>query len=140
MSDKIILQLNDNSMVALLSHGQRAMSPIIEQIFDKLDFEHTTKLGFARRWYPLGKNGLIVIDPQVSFGRPTVIGRSVATNNIYDFYLGEKQNSNSASQWLNIPPHEFRLQFISNTVYGHNILRRRKSRHGLGFGFTKFWS
>ena len=107
--DKIILELSDNEMVALLTGGQRAMGMIIEQLYNKLDFEDVTEFGFARRWYPRGKNGLIVIDPKKSFGRPTLIGHSVATHNIYDLYLGENKKSEPVSEWFNIPVNKIKI-------------------------------
>jgi len=39
-------------MVTLLKGGQSAMSTIIEQLDDKLEFEDITGLGFVNRWYP----------------------------------------------------------------------------------------
>ena len=101
--DSIILKLSDIDMVALLTHGQRAIPTIIEQVYEELDFEKVTEFGFARRWYPKGKNGHIVIDPLVSFGRPILQGYSVATSNIYDLYLGEAKNIEPVSEWFNIP-------------------------------------
>jgi uncharacterized protein (DUF433 family) len=105
--DKVFLELPD-SMVTLLSDGQRAMGIIIKQVFDKLDFEDATGFDFAQRWYPEGKNGFIVIDPQISFGRPTLIGHSIATHNIYDLYLGENKQIDPVSEWFNIPSHEIK--------------------------------
>jgi len=70
---------------------------------DRLNFEDATRFGFARRWYPRGKKGNIVIDPEISFGRPTLIGTGIPTNNIYDLYLGEDQNIEPVSNWFNIP-------------------------------------
>lgn len=101
--DRIFLELPQNEIVALLAYGQRAMNIIIEQIYDKLDFEDITEFGFARRWYPRGRNEGIVIDPQISFGRPTVLGYGVAVSNIYDLYLGENEESTLVSNWFNIP-------------------------------------
>lgn len=103
-TDQIALQLpQDGSMIVLLTGGQLAMRQVIELLSDKLDFEDATKHGFARRWYPKGVNGLIVIDPEISFGRPTLVGTSIPTNNIYDLYLGEEQKNEPVSKWFNIP-------------------------------------
>lgn len=99
----IILKLISGDMVALLRHGQRAMGEIIEKVYDKLDFEEVTEYGFARRWYPNGKDGHIVIDPLISFGRPTLLGYGVATNNIFDLYLGEDKKIEPVGEWFNIP-------------------------------------
>jgi uncharacterized protein (DUF433 family) len=101
---EIILKLpKDGNMIALMTGGQIAIPQIIERLSDKLDFENVTEFGLARRFYPKGKKGLIVIDPQISFGRPTLIGHNVATSNIYDLYLGEKEKIGPVSEWFNIP-------------------------------------
>jgi uncharacterized protein (DUF433 family) len=99
----IILELPKDDYVALLKAGQRAIGEIIEKLYDKLDFEEVTQHGFVCRWYPNGRDGLIMIDPQISFGRPTLMGYGVATSNIYDLYLGEKEQLEPVSEWFNIP-------------------------------------
>jgi len=106
-SKEIILRLPQNgSMIALLTGGQSAMPQIIEMLSDKLEFEDVTGYGFVKRWYPRGVQGLIVIDPEISFGRPTLKGRAVPTHNIYDLYLGEKKKIAPVSNWFRIPAPE----------------------------------
>jgi uncharacterized protein (DUF433 family) len=106
-SKEIILKLPQNgSMIALLTGGQSAMPQIIEMLSDKLEFEDVTGYGFVKRWYPRGVQGLIVIDPEISFGRPTLKGRAVPTHNIYDLYLGEKKKIAPVSNWFRIPAPE----------------------------------
>lgn len=103
-NQEIILRLpKDGSMIALLTGGQAAIPEIIESLSNKLEFEDVTEFGFASRWYPKGMSGLIVIDPEISFGRPTLIGRGVATNNIYDLFLGENSEIEPVANWFNIP-------------------------------------
>lgn len=106
-SRKIFLELpKDGIMIALLSGGQSVMPDIIESLSDRLEFEDITELGFASKWYPKGMNGLIVIDPEVSFGRPTIIGTGIPTNNIFDLYLGEGQKIEPVSNWFKIPANQ----------------------------------
>lgn len=114
---QITLELNPESkyMIALMTGGQSAMSEIVEQFDDKIEFEDVTGFGLANRWYPRGKEGLIVIDPQISFGRPTIIGRGVATENIYDLYLGEKKKIDPVSNWYKIPRDEINAAILFQT-------------------------
>ncbi len=107
---QIILELEPESkyMIALMKGGQSIIPQIVEQLDDKIDFEDVTGFGFATRWYPKGKQGLVVIDPRVSFGRPTLIGRGIATENIYDLYLGENKMVEPVSSWFKIPIPEIR--------------------------------
>ncbi|KAA0266377.1 MAG: DUF433 domain-containing protein [Anaerolineales bacterium] len=106
----LILELESESkyMIELMTGGQSAISQIVEQLDDKIDFEDVTGFGFATRWYPKGRRGLVVIDPQIAFGRPTIMGRGVATESIYDLYLGENKKIERVSHWYNIPAPEIR--------------------------------
>ena len=82
------------------------MTQIVKMFSDRLNFEDATKYGFARRWYPNGKEGLVVIDPEISFGRPTLMGTGIPTNNIYDLFLGENKTIEPVSNWFEIPANE----------------------------------
>ncbi len=102
--DQIILRLpKDGSLIALMTGGQLTIQEITEKLSDRLDFESVTEYGLAQRWYPNGRNGSIVIDPQLSFGRPTLVDCNVTTSSIYDLYLGEKGNPKPVSEWFGIP-------------------------------------
>jgi uncharacterized protein (DUF433 family) len=106
-SKEIILKLpQDGSMIALLTGGQSAMPQIIEKLSDKLEFEDVTGFGFAKRWYPRGAQEFVVIDPEISFGRPILKGRAIPTQNVYDLYLGERKRIKPVSNWFNIPAPE----------------------------------
>lgn len=99
----LILQLPIyNDMVALLTGGQTAIPEIIQQLGEKIDFEEVTGYGLASRWYPNGREGLIVIDPRISFGKPTIVNHRITTANIYDLYLGER-DIKPVSKWFDLP-------------------------------------
>jgi uncharacterized protein (DUF433 family) len=52
-----------------------------EHIRDVLrDLEYDDATGLALRWFPVGRDSPIVIDPQVSFGRPYVLHKGVSTD------------------------------------------------------------
>jgi uncharacterized protein (DUF433 family) len=100
----IFLKLpKDGALITLLTGGQIAINEIIEKLGDKLEFEDITENGFARKWFPLGKDVPIVVDPLISFGRPMLIGYNVPTSNIYDLYLGESKKYTTVSKWFDIP-------------------------------------
>ena len=105
-------------LIALLTGGQQAFEEIVKPISDKIDFEHDTGFDLAMRWYPKGKNGHIVIDPQISFGKPTLIGRRLTTSNIFDAYLGENESIDRIEKWFNIKPIEIisAIQFERSMV------------------------
>ena len=92
------------AILELLSGGQWAIAPIIEQLAHQIEFDKTS--GFAQRWYPLGRGQPIVIDPLISFGQPSVVGRGISTFNIYDFFEAEKEKTSNVSSWFRISKKE----------------------------------
>lgn len=56
---------------------QLIAGPVLERLLDDLDFDEES--GIPRRWWPLGKNYPIVLDPEVSFGAPTIAGTRIRT-------------------------------------------------------------
>ncbi len=59
-------------------HSQLIAAPIIEQYLTELDFDPQSAL--ARRWWPLGRNVPVVLDPHVAFGAPVVAGTATRTD------------------------------------------------------------
>jgi len=88
------------AILQLLSGGQWVIAPIIQALATQIEFDSPS--GLARRWYPPDLGGRIVLDPLVSFGRPTVVGRGVATANIYDFYVAENRRITVVRDWLDL--------------------------------------
>ncbi len=52
---------------------------VVEQRLSELDFERQ----LAARWYPVGKEISIVVDPLFAAGLPTIVGRGVTVGAIY---------------------------------------------------------
>jgi uncharacterized protein (DUF433 family) len=57
---------------------QLIAGPLLEPLLEDLDFDEES--GVANRWWPLGKQVPIVLDPEVSFGAPTVAGTRIRTD------------------------------------------------------------
>lgn len=108
-SNQILLKIpQDGALIALMTNGQLAIPEIAKKLNQKMEFEDVTGYGFVHRWYPNGKNGAIVIDPLISFGKPILAGYGVPTSNIYDLYLGESKNFKTVSSWFDIPVPEIK--------------------------------
>lgn len=67
-----------------MQDGQRVWRQSIQDLFDQFDYEQ----GMALRWYPRGRDGIIVIDPRVAFGAPAIAGTGVATHILRQRYVG----------------------------------------------------
>jgi uncharacterized protein (DUF433 family) len=101
---KMFLQIKDKSaeaLLELLSGGQWVIAPIIKQVAHQIEFDAIT--GVSTRWFPLGKDKSVVVDPSVAFGAPTIAGRGVQTANVFDLYEGEGRNIGRVSAWLDLP-------------------------------------
>jgi len=98
----IFIQVKEHgdAILELLTGGQWVIAPIIKELSQKIDFDRSS--GFAQRWYPWGKNASIVVDPSVSFGRPTIVGRGIATANIYDLFTAENEGLKNVCSWFNL--------------------------------------
>ncbi len=69
----------------------------IQAVVDQLDYEHE----LASKWWPVGRDVPIVVDPQFSSGVPTIAGRGVTVGTIHkrftegnlgiDFIMGDYQ-------------------------------------------------
>jgi uncharacterized protein (DUF433 family) len=105
---KIYLQMkaSGGAILELLSGGQWVIASVIQELAERIEFHKPT--GLARRWYPMGRDGLVVLDPFVSFGRPTIVGRGIATATVYDFFLAERRNPRSVRSWLGLNSREAR--------------------------------
>lgn len=90
-------------LIKLLTDGQHAFPEIIEPMGEQIDFEDVTGFSLATRWYPSGKDGDIVVDPQISFGQPTLIGHRITTANLFDLYLGEEKKIDKVSGLFGLP-------------------------------------
>lgn len=57
--------------------NQLIAGPVIEPLLEDLDFDEAS--GVANRWWPLGRGYPVVLDPEVSFGAPTIVGTRIRT-------------------------------------------------------------
>jgi len=92
------------ALLELLTGGQWVIAPVIRHLATEITFHEAT--GFAERWYPLGPNASVVVDPRVSFGAPTIVDRGIETANVYDLYLAENESADAVASWLGIEPRE----------------------------------
>ena len=102
----IYFEISDkaDALMELLSGGQWVIAPVIKQLTHKVEFDDPT--GYAKRWFPLGTSGLVVLDPSVSFGKPSLVKRGIATANVYDFYLAESKDIKKVGKWLDLKEEE----------------------------------
>lgn len=57
------------SLVQLVGHGQHAIPQLVKPFLEQIDFGAND---VARRWWPMGRDGGVVVDPLFAFGAPVV--------------------------------------------------------------------
>ena len=88
------------------SDGQWVIAPIIKQLAHQIEFDKPS--GLAQRWYPLGQNTPVVLDPLISFGRPTIVGKGITTANVYDFFEAENKKLSRVKKWMDLTTSEIK--------------------------------
>lgn len=86
---RIYMEAGDGHLLEVLG-GQRgawAWDAVLDPFLKDLDYHNE----LARRWYPLGKDEPVVVDPDYSFGLPVVVGSGVRTEIIAEqYHAGDK--------------------------------------------------
>jgi len=82
--DKKRLFFKQNDFTFEIRTNQIVPEKLIEEFLKKIDFE---KGGYAKSFYPLGKDHNIVVDPKIKFGKPIIEGTGIPARIIYDFLM-----------------------------------------------------
>ncbi len=75
------------SLVQLVGHGQHAMSPLVKPFLEQIDFGADD---VARRWWPMGREAGVVVDPLMAFGLPVVAGTGIRAQSLASAYDAER--------------------------------------------------
>ena len=94
------VQGRGEAILELMSGGQWVIAPVIRQLGHQIDFESPG--GVARRWYPMGRGRPVILDPFVSHGAPTLVGRGVKTANIHDLFMAENKSLAAVRVWWSL--------------------------------------
>jgi uncharacterized protein (DUF433 family) len=66
-----IVELSKGRVLQVIAGG------VLEPFMSEIDFDATTTL--AERWWPMGRQSPIVLDPRIAFGAPTIVGTRLRT-------------------------------------------------------------
>ena len=79
----------DQSLQAMDEPTQWTMPGLVLDIMAQIRYEYD----LAAQWYPAGKSLPIVVDPRISSGVPTIVGRGVTIQVIHKrFMSGQRMN------------------------------------------------
>jgi uncharacterized protein (DUF433 family) len=74
---------------------------VIRPLFKEIDFSGSPLM--ARRWYPLGRIGGIVVDPEVAFGEPVLLSSGIPTRTLARQVSVAGDSMNEVAQWYEVP-------------------------------------
>ena len=77
---KLVFQIDDQKIINLDFTKQLNLL-FVREFIKKLDFDEED---LANRLWPLGKEKLIVVDPNHQFGQPTIIGTNILPSTIFN--------------------------------------------------------
>ena len=89
-----------DAILRLLTNGQWTAAADIIDIAASIEFDDGS--GAAERWYPCGMDGLVVIDPCLVGGRPSVDGRVVPTAEVHAAFVDEGRSVGAACARLGL--------------------------------------
>jgi DNA-binding transcriptional MerR regulator/uncharacterized protein (DUF433 family) len=98
-----VLEENERKLVFDLYTGQLLLSFMWDKLYDALEYSEYEELS---RWYPLGKNRRVVVDPKRSFGRPISL-EGVPTSILASALRTEKTVENVV-HWYGVDPDSVR--------------------------------
>lgn len=74
------------SLVELVGYGQHAMPQLVKPFLEQIDFGAND---VARRWWPMGRGGGVVVDPLIAFGLPVVAAVGMRVHSLVSAYDAE---------------------------------------------------
>ena len=80
---QVLYGVDEDTWVHADKSNQIIIHKIIEDFFQKLDF---SEKDIAERFWPMGKNHQIVVDPHHQFGQPVIQGTNINAATIFSMY------------------------------------------------------
>lgn len=81
-----IMRIPGASLQAIDQPEQYTIPNLVQETIGQLEYEYE----LAARWYPVGKNVPIVVDPQISAGLPVIKGRGITVEAIYKRFKADQ--------------------------------------------------
>ncbi len=94
---RLLKELDDDSLLELNAGGQTSFASVLAPFCARLDFDATTRL--ASRFFPNGRDSVVVVDPRHAFGRPVIDGTNITTEAIASLIRGGEKIDDVASDF-----------------------------------------
>lgn len=105
----------DESLLELDEKQQFSFTQLVAPYCKKIDFQDNTQV--AERYWPLGKDHEIVVDPHHSFGQPVIKGTNITVETIYSMLsAGESPEFVASIYNLNLNAVEDVMSFMKRNA------------------------
>jgi uncharacterized protein (DUF433 family) len=84
-----------------ITNDQREFSRIVSPFLRELEFDHG-----VTRWWPMGRNKLVVVDPVRNLGQPTVTHSGIPTRVLANSVKANQGSIESVAHWFEVAPEE----------------------------------
>lgn len=84
-----------------IATNQAVFAEITKQFLKELEFREGTIL---ERWWPLGRDRNIVVDPRKNFGQPTVVTEGIPTETLARSFKANGSSFEEVARWYEISP------------------------------------
>ena len=109
INGKSLLFGSDEPLLTADTRLQTVIIQVLKPFISKIKFNDEK---MARKFYPLGKNKTIVVNPENQFGQPVIEGTNILTQTIYNLVIaGESKKSIAKLYNLNINQVNDALEF-----------------------------
>ena len=95
-----ILLDTGNQILVNLINDEQSFKRIVEPFLSDSILDYSASEA-PKRWYPMGRNRTVVIDPARSFGAPICSPSGVRTSLLYKGYKAEGEDLQAVSWWYN---------------------------------------
>ena len=97
-------QASGDSCLIDITNDQREFKRIVTPFLKELDFVDQS----VSRWWPLGKQHLVVVDPARNLGQPIVTRSGVPTRVLVNSFKANADSIESVARWFEVAPEEVR--------------------------------
>ena len=88
---------------------QMIAGPVFDRYLEEIDFEAHTAL--AERWFPLGREVPVMLDPHIAFGAPVIAGTGIRTDVIALYAEGNPTKTVAQAFGLTLPRLQAAIDF-----------------------------
>lgn len=111
-------EASDLELIEELGKGQLAFDRVVKPLFRKLDYRDGAD---ALRYWPLGHEGRIVLDPRRAFGKPIDNTTGLSTEILYEAVQAEGgQDPAEVADWFEVP-----IEAVTAAIQYESSLREK---------------